>query len=127
MMLMSDYISVNELKKIKFSTLENQIEIKNERVEIPFMEIHSSAIDIAGSGSHSFNNEIDYEFKILLDEIISGKLKRKKNKKEVSVFEEVVQDDGVKGITMFLKIQNFIVKTYFVLIRRFINLMLSLA
>ncbi len=108
MMLMSDYISVNELKKIKFSTLENQIEIKKERVEIPFMEIHSSAIDIAGSGSHSFNNEIDYEFKILLDEIISGKLKRKKNKKEVSVFEEVVQDDGVKGITMFLKMEGTI-------------------
>ena len=108
MMLMSDYISVNELKKIKFSTLENQIEIKNKKIEIPFMEIHSSAINIAGSGSHSFSNDINYEFKILLDEIISGKIRGQKNKKEVSVFEEIVQDDGVKGITMFLKMEGSI-------------------
>ena len=104
LMMMSDYISVDELKRIKFSTLENQIEIKNNKINIPFMEIHSTAIDIAGAGTHSFNNDMDYEFKILLNEILSNKFKRK-NKKKVSEF-GIVQDDGVKGMTMFLKMQG---------------------
>jgi hypothetical protein len=104
LMMMSDYISVEELKRIKFSTLENQIEIKNNLIDIPFMEIHSTAIDIAGAGTHSFDNEMDYEFKILLNEILGDKFRRK-NKKKVSEF-GVVQDDGVKGITMFLKMQG---------------------
>ena len=104
LMMMSDYISVEELKRIKFSTLENQIEIKNNLIDIPFMEIHSTAIDIAGAGTHSFDNVMDYEFKILLNEILGDKFRRK-NKKRVSEF-GVVQDDGVKGITMFLKMQG---------------------
>jgi len=104
LMMMSDYISVDELKRIKFSTLENQIEIKNNLIDIPFMEIHSTAIDIAGAGTHSFDNVMDYEFKILLNEILGDKFRRK-NKKRVSEF-GVVQDDGVKGMTMFLKMQG---------------------
>ncbi|MFL2569564.1 MAG: AsmA-like C-terminal region-containing protein [Flavobacteriales bacterium] len=104
LMMMSDYISVEELKRIKFSTLENQIEIKNNLIDIPFMEIHSTAIDIAGAGTHSFDNVMDYEFKILLNEILGDKFRRK-NKKKVSEF-GVVQDDGVMGMTMFLKMQG---------------------
>ena len=104
LMMMSDYISVDELKRIKFSTLENQIEIKNNLIDIPFMEIHSTAINIAGAGTHSFDNVMDYEFKILLNEILGDKFRRK-NKKRVSEF-GVVQDDGVKGMTMFLKMQG---------------------
>jgi hypothetical protein len=104
MMMMSDYISVEELKRIKFSTLENQIEIKNKQIEFPFMEIHSSAIDIAGSGTHSFSNEMNYEFKLLLNEILSNKFRRK-NKKQASEFGDVM-DDGVKGMTMFLKMEG---------------------
>ena len=104
LMMMSDYISVEELKRIKFSTLENQIEIKNNLIDIPFMEIHSTAIDIAGAGTHSFDNVMDYEFKILLNEILGNKFRRK-NKKKVSEF-GVVQDDGIKGMTMYLKMQG---------------------
>jgi hypothetical protein len=104
LMEMSDYISVNELKRIKFSNLENQIEIKNNKIEIPFMEIYSSALDMAGSGSHTFDNEMDYEFKILLNEILGNKFKRK-HKKKVSEF-GVVEDDGIKGMTLFLKMKG---------------------
>ncbi len=104
LMEMSDYISVNELKRIKFSNLENQIEIKNNKIEIPFMEIYSSALDMAGSGSHTFDNEMNYEFKILLNEILGNKFKRK-HKKKVSEF-GVVEDDGIKGMTLFLKMKG---------------------
>jgi len=104
LMMMSDYISVQELKRIKFSTLENQIEIKNGLIEIPFMEIHSTAIDIAGAGTHTFDNVMDYDIKILLNEILSNKFKGK-NKKQVSEF-GIVEDDGIKGMNLFLKMKG---------------------
>ena len=101
MLLMSDYISVDELKRIRFSTLENQIEVKNRSVEIPFMEIHSSAVDIAGSGTHFFDNTLDYEIEFSLNEVM-GKRWRKKNKKQISEFGEI-ENDGVKGTIIPLK------------------------
>jgi len=101
MLLMSDYISVDDLKRIRFSTLENQIEVKNRSVEIPFMEIHSSAMDIAGSGTHFFDNTLDYEIEFSLNEVM-GKRWRKKNKKQISEFGEI-ENDGVKGTIIPLK------------------------
>ena len=95
-----------ELERIKFSTLENQIEIKQGNIESPFMEIHSSAIDIALAGTHSFNNEINYDIKILLNEILGNKFKRK-NKKKVSEF-GIVETDNTKGMTLFLKMEGTI-------------------
>ena len=103
--MMSDYISLDELKRIKFSTLENQIEIKEEKIEIPFMEIYSSAADIAISGTHTFENIMDYDLKILLNEILSNKLRSKKKKKKTNEF-GIVEDDGVKGLTLFLKMEG---------------------
>ncbi len=101
MLLMSDYISVNELKRIRFSTLENQIEVKNRSVEIPFMEIHSSAMDIAGSGTHFFDNTLDYEIEFSLNEVM-GKRWRKNNKKQITEFGQI-ENDGVKGTIIPLK------------------------
>ena len=103
--MMSDYIALNELKRIKFSTLENQIEIKEGKIEIPFMEIYSSAADIAISGTHTFENIMDYDLKILLNEILSNKLRGKNKKKKTNEF-GIVEDDGVKGLTLFLKMEG---------------------
>jgi hypothetical protein len=103
--MMSDYIALSELKRIKFSTLENQIEIKEGKIEIPFMEIYSSATDIAISGTHTFENEMDYDIKVLLNEILSNKFKRKNKKKKTNEF-GVIEDDGVKGLTFFLKMSG---------------------
>ena len=101
MLLMSDYISVDELKRIRFSTLENQIEVKNRSVEIPFMEIQSSAMDIAGSGTHFFDNTLDYEIEFSLNEIMSKRW-RKNNKKQISEFGDIENND-VKGTIIPLK------------------------
>lgn len=104
MMLMSDYISVEELKRIKFSTLENQIEIKNNLIEIPFMEINSSATDIACAGTYSFDGEMNFDIKVLLNEILGNKFRRK-NKKKVSEF-EIIEEKNSKGMALFLKMEG---------------------
>ena len=46
------------------------------------MEIQSSAMDIAGSGTHFFDNTLDYEIEFSLNEVMSKRW-RKKNKKAV--------------------------------------------
>ncbi len=59
-----------KLSHIKFETLDNRIEIKNERIYFPMMDIRSSAMDIKASGSHWFDNRIDYSVGLYLRDIL---------------------------------------------------------
>lgn len=76
---LSGYIDVKELKKVKFSELNNQIVIENEVIYIPVMDVKSSALNLTLTGSHSFSNEIDYSFKVRLGELLGRKFLGKQN------------------------------------------------
>ncbi|MDF1673896.1 MAG: AsmA-like C-terminal region-containing protein, partial [Vicingaceae bacterium] len=97
---MSKYIEVEELEHIKFDKLTTQIEVQNQIVNLPKTDINSSAIDLTISGKHKFNNEIDYRFKLLLNDVLWRKAKDKK--KENTEF-GYVADDGLGKTTLFLK------------------------
>ncbi|MBN2350887.1 MAG: hypothetical protein JXJ22_18765 [Bacteroidales bacterium] len=77
---LSKFIDLEELKNIKFQTLENSISIRNKTVFIPYMDISSSAFNISGSGEHHFDLTYTYRIRVYLSEILSGKAR--KNKKE---------------------------------------------
>jgi hypothetical protein len=96
---MSRFIDVKELENIHFKTLSTQIEIKEQTVFIPKTSISSSALDITISGTHNFNNHIDYRFKLLMNDVLWRKAK--KNKKENSEF-GYIEDDGLGRTTLFL-------------------------
>lgn len=96
---MSRFIELKELENIRFATLKNQIEIKNQLITIPKMEVKSSALTITTSGTHSFNNEIDYKVKLSLNELLSKKAKQAKKQNEE--FGEVA-DDGLGRTNIFL-------------------------
>jgi len=81
-MALSKYVDVEELQDIKFSRLTNDIEIKNRLVFIPEMGIKSSALELTISGKHSFDNEIDYHFRLWLNDFLFKKAKRSKKNKE---------------------------------------------
>ncbi len=51
-----------KLKDLTFETLENKLLIRNGKIEIPQMLIRSSALNMAVSGTHTFENQIDYRF-----------------------------------------------------------------
>lgn len=99
MKALSKYISVSELEDITFSSLQNQIEIKDRKIFIPKMDIHSSALDVTMSGTHTFNNEIDYHFKVLMSDILFQKAR--KSKKENNEF-GVVEDDKSGKTSLFI-------------------------
>jgi hypothetical protein len=76
---LSDYVSLEELKNVKFATLENKIRIENEKIIIPKMDINSSAMSVFISGTHSFDNIMDYKVRLLLSDVLSKKSKNKSN------------------------------------------------
>jgi len=96
---LSKFIEISELADVKFSTLTNQIEIKNQKIYIPKMEVNSSALNITTSGTHAFNNDIDYKIKLSLNDLLSKKAR--KAKKENSEF-GVVEDDGLGRTALYL-------------------------
>tara|TARA_B100001758_G_scaffold105218_1_gene90128 strand:- start:45894 stop:48365 length:2472 start_codon:yes stop_codon:yes gene_type:complete len=97
---LSSYVSVDELRHVKFSNLENTIEVADEIITIPTMEIKSSALSLFLSGIHSFKQNIDYDIKLLLSELLSSKF-RKENT-EINKF-GVEEKDGEIFNTVYLK------------------------
>jgi len=98
---LSRFVNLDDLMNIKFSTMKNQIEIKDQMISFPSMEINSSALNITLSGKHSFKNEINYNIQLLLSELLSKKAK--KVKKENELFGEEA-DDGLGRTTLFLRV-----------------------
>jgi len=96
---LSRFIDLKELENIRFATLKNQIEIKNQMIQIPKMEVRSSALDLTASGTHSFDNKINYRIKLALNDLLARKAK--KAKRENDEFGEIA-DDGLGRTNLFL-------------------------
>lgn len=88
--VVAPFVDIDALEKrlqhIAFNTLENQIDIRNERIHFPNMEIHSSAMDITTSGTHFFDNQIDYSLGFYMRDLLV--------QKNETAFGEV-EDDGL--------------------------------
>lgn len=97
------FLRIDDMSRVTFSTLENQIQIKDRKIIIPDMEIKSSAINLKLSGQHGFNNEIDYRVQVLLSEILSRKNRQNRNPQEQ--FGHII-DDGLGRTTLFLRISG---------------------
>ncbi|MBC7411068.1 MAG: hypothetical protein H7331_01260 [Bacteroidia bacterium] len=99
---LSRFVEVNELNNIKFSQLKNTIYIKNGLITIPQMDIKSSLLDITASGTHSFDNKIDYHFSLLLNDLLAKKARFKKENTEFG--EE--ESDGLGKIRLFISMKG---------------------
>lgn len=96
---MSKYLKLADLKHIRFSTLKNVISISDEKIYIPSMEIRSSALNLSGSGVHTFENIVDYRIKLLLSDVLGKKLRTQ------SEFGEI-EDDGLGRTQIFLTMKG---------------------
>jgi hypothetical protein len=75
---LAKYIDVNELKQIKFSSMQVHLDIANQLITIPKTSIKSSALNLELWGTHSFNNQIDYHIQLLISELLAKKPRRNK-------------------------------------------------
>ncbi|PWH85304.1 AsmA-like C-terminal region-containing protein [Brumimicrobium oceani] len=85
------------LLNLQFDSFENEFSVKNGVITIPRMAINSNALDVNLSGTHSFENVIDYSFDFRFREIKGM---------ENSEFGDIV-DDGT-GFRVFLKMSGTI-------------------
>ena len=100
---LSRFISLDELRNVRFSTLKNQIEIQNRNVIIPRMDIVSNALNIGVSGTHTFDNEVDYHFELYLSDLLAKKAR--KSKKENEEF-GVIEEDGLGKTRLFISMKG---------------------
>jgi hypothetical protein len=80
---LSNFVEVEDLKDVRFSELKNVIRIEEEMIFIPTMSIKNSALNLEISGTHSFENYMDYKLKLSLTELLakkSGWIKKRKQK-----------------------------------------------
>ncbi len=57
---LNKYLDDETLSKLRFADLKNDIHIENETIYLPQMEIKSNATTIQLSGTHTFDQRIDY-------------------------------------------------------------------
>lgn len=94
----SSFIKVEELNHIVFSDLSNQLYIHDRKITIPKMEVQSSALNLLLSGTHTFDNEIDYHIKVNLRKLLANKFNR--NNSDV----QYIDEDPYDGVNLFLQL-----------------------
>lgn len=77
---LSKFVDIQDLQKIKFSSLKSNIEIKDKTIFLPSTSIKNSALNIIFWGTHSFENDINYHIELLISELLAKK--RKDNDEE---------------------------------------------
>jgi hypothetical protein len=97
MLALSRFVKSTDLQRVTFDTLFNNIEIKNNTIHIPLMNISSSALKLKASGSHNFSNDVDYHIQIALSQLL-----RKKALSNQTEF-GTIEDDGLGNTQLFLK------------------------
>ena len=69
-------LKAGDLDKIRFTRLQNFFEITDETLYIPVMFVQTSALNLELSGSHTFNNYLDYFIKVNAGQAIANKISR---------------------------------------------------
>lgn len=104
------FIRLDDLSRVRFSNLKNQILIKDRKIIIPEMEVQSDAINFIISGTHSFDNAIDYRIRLLLSEILSRKAKTARKEND----EFGIEEEGKKGgTTLYILLTGTVDKPIF--------------
>ncbi len=72
----SDFIHVKDLKHVRFSTLQNYLEVIDGMVYLPKMTIESNALVLDVTGFHGFNQNIDYGLRVDAGQVLINKITR---------------------------------------------------
>ena len=97
---LSNYVNLEELKNVKFATLENKVRIENKKIIIPEMDINSSALSVHISGHHSFDNIMNFKVRLLLSDLLGKKSRRKSN---INVDNFSIDETGKTTIQLNMK------------------------
>lgn len=97
---LSKYLKNRDLSHVSFETLTNTIEIKDQLITIPQMEINSSAIRFNMSGTHGFDQTIDYQLGVEISQLRSKGPDRNDKVEDIGQ----IEDDGLHKGKYFFRI-----------------------
>jgi hypothetical protein len=72
----STFIHIEDLRRVKFTDMQNYLEISNQQLYIPVMLMQSNAVNITLSGKQGFNNDIDYKIKVNAGQVLLNRIKK---------------------------------------------------
>lgn len=92
---LNKYLNDEGLSRLRFSDIKNDIHIENKTIYMPEMEVRTNVTSIKISGTHTFDQRIDYRLIAPL-----------RNNKNVISFQakEALQEDGSGQSKLYLKI-----------------------
>lgn len=93
---LSKWLRLNEVKSIDFSTIHNTVEISNQCVRFPQIQIKSNVVNFLISGEHHFDGNYNYWLKLNFNQIL-GRRFLKESAQNYS-------EDG--GISLYLKLSG---------------------
>jgi hypothetical protein len=96
MQKLNKYLDDEGLASLRFSDLKNDVHIENKTVYIPMMEVRTNVTSLKVSGTHTFNQQIEYR-------IITPLRKRKFSDPEA---QNAIEEDGTGQSKLFLKISG---------------------
>lgn len=104
---LAKFVDVQELKRIKFSSLSSNMEIRKSVIYIPKTAIKNSALNLDFSGTHTFNNDVDYHIRLLISDLLA---KKRKADDEFGPVENDPDNRRSAFILMTGNIDNLIIK-----------------
>lgn len=96
---LSKFIDVEELNRVQFDTLRNQLTISEDKIHIPKMSVASSILNVQVFGEHSFDQEMDYHVNLLLNDL----LRRKAKKKKMFDGHEIIDEKGKTRLFLWIR------------------------
>lgn len=91
---LSRYLDDEGLSKLRFSDLKNDIHIENKTIYIPQMAVRSNVTDLTISGTHTFDQRIDYR-------VVTPLRKKRPSDPEA---DQAIEKDQSGQAKLFLKI-----------------------
>lgn len=73
MMQVARFIKVGHFEHIVFDTLQNHFFVANETIEVPQMDIVSNTLDMTISGTHTFDNQVNYRARVALKKLFMNR------------------------------------------------------
>jgi len=73
MVELSEFLKIDKMDHIRFSTISNTILINDNAIRIPQMDIRSSALNLSASGVHRFDKTYEYHLATRLSEYLFNK------------------------------------------------------
>ncbi len=71
----STFVNVKDLRRIRFSRMQNYLSVRNRTLYLPAMFIQSNAMNLTVGGEHSLDHRFRYALKVNAGQVLTDRLK----------------------------------------------------